>query len=53
MKANVIPLEPERFYHIYNRGTNSCTIFKKKEDYHKFLTKYAHHIEPIADTYAY
>jgi REP element-mobilizing transposase RayT len=53
MKANVIPLEAEKFYHIYNRGIDGCQIFKKSDDYQKFLEKYAHHIEPIADTYAY
>jgi hypothetical protein len=30
MKANVIPLEENKFYHIYNRGIDGCAIFKNE-----------------------
>jgi putative transposase len=53
MKANVIPLEPEKFYHIYNRGIDGCSIFKKDNHYGKFLEKYAYHLSNVVETYAY
>lgn len=53
MKSNVIPLETEKFYHLYNRGINGENIFKQEKNYIYFLEKYAKYIEPIAQTYAY
>jgi hypothetical protein len=41
------------FYHIYNRGVNSCNLFKEKENYEYFLQLYDHCISPIADTFAW
>ncbi len=48
-----IPLEPGKYYHIYNRGNNRENIFIEERNYPYFLKLYAHHIEPIADTFAY
>jgi len=48
-----IPLEPDRFYHIYNRGINECPIFKETTNYEYFLALYDKYILPIADTYAW
>ncbi|MFN3488629.1 MAG: transposase [Emticicia sp.] len=53
MKKNVEALQPNSFYHIYNRGINSEDIFKESRNYGYFLEKYAKYIEPIAKTYAY
>jgi putative transposase len=53
MKKHTEPLEPERIYHIYNRGINGENIFKEERNYRYFLEKYAKCISPIADTYAY
>jgi hypothetical protein len=53
MKKNVELLEPDRIYHIYNRGINGENIFKEERNYRYFLEKYAKYIEPIADTFAY
>ncbi len=53
MKKNTEPLQPNSFYHIYNRGINSEDIFKEHQNYRYFLEKYAKYIEPIAKTYAY
>lgn len=50
---NTEPLQPEKYYHIYNRGINGETIFKRKENYGYFLAKYDTYISPIAETYAY
>lgn len=48
-----IPIEKGRFYHIYNRGINSCDIFSNKTDYHHFLYLYDKYVEPVAETYAW
>ena len=50
---NPIPLYPNQFYHIYNRGNNRENIFIEERNYAYFLTLYARYIEPIAQTYAY
>lgn len=49
----IIPLEHDKFYHIYNRGINGCTLFKDHENYKYFLKLYRNHINPIAETYAW
>jgi REP element-mobilizing transposase RayT len=41
------------YYHIYNRGINSCNLFRKADNYKYFLELYDKHISPIADTYAW
>ena len=47
------PLAYDGYYHIYNRGNNRENIFKETRNYRYFLTLYAKHIEPVADTFAY
>jgi len=47
------PLQPDRYYHIYNRGNNRENIFLEERNYPYFLKLYAYHIEPVADTFAY
>ena len=51
--TNPIPLEPGKFYHIYNRGNNRENIFSEERNYAHFLKLYAYHVGPIANTYAY
>jgi len=46
-------LEYGQYYHIYNRGNNGENLFFEERNYPYFLKLYAHHILPIADTYAY
>ncbi len=46
-------LEPNQFYHIYNRGINRENIFLEERNYRYFLDLYLKYIMPIADTYAY
>ncbi|MEY4937805.1 MAG: hypothetical protein RIS64_4164 [Bacteroidota bacterium] len=53
MKKHTHPLQPNTFYHIINRGINGEQIFKQLKNYDYFLNRYAHYIEPIAQTYAY
>jgi REP element-mobilizing transposase RayT len=53
MKNTVLPLQPGMCYHIYNRGNNRENLFLEPRNYPYFLSLYAKHIEPVADTYAY
>jgi REP element-mobilizing transposase RayT len=53
MKFTTTPLVPGMYYHIYNRGNNRENLFLEKRNYPYFLSLYAKHIEPIADTFAY
>lgn len=46
-------LIPDQFYHIYNRGTNGCPIFREISNYEHFLRLYEKHISIVADTYAW
>jgi REP element-mobilizing transposase RayT len=48
-----IPLVGGNYYHIYNRGNNGETIFRTAENYRYFLRLFAHHIEPVATTFAF
>ena len=42
-----------KYYHIYNRGTNSQKIFWNKDDYKHFFNLMSIFIEPVAEIYAY
>jgi len=46
-------LEPDKFYHIYNRGNNRENIFFEDRNYGYFLTLWENHTKSIADTYVY
>lgn len=47
------PLTYSNYYHIYNRGINSCDLFKEPENYEYFLGLYDKYVEPIANTFAW
>lgn len=46
-------LEPDTYYHIYNRANGSDDIFRQPRNYGYFLTLYSKYIPRVADTYAY
>ncbi len=46
-------LEPNSYYHIYNRANGSEKLFLNEANYLYFLQKYNFYISPIADTFAY
>jgi REP element-mobilizing transposase RayT len=50
---HTIPLEPGKYYHIFNRGNNGANIFLEERNYTYFMNLYARYIVPVADTYAY
>ena len=47
------PLNPDQFYHIYNRGNGGQWIFYKEKNYPYFLEKYKAYMLEYWDTYAY
>jgi len=46
-------LEPDYFYHIYNRGNNKENLFTEETNYFHFLKLLTIHISEIADVYSY
>ena len=48
-----VPLEPDNYYHIYNHANGKENLFVNEGNFDFFLQRYAHHINPVADTYAY
>ncbi len=51
--STTLPLKPNVYYHIYNRGNNREKIFFEERNYFYFPQLYEKYIEPIIDTYAY
>jgi putative transposase len=48
-----IPLIPDRYYHIFNRGINRDKIFFKEENFRYFLLKYREKMDGYVDTFGY
>ncbi len=49
----IIPLLPNSYYHIYNRGNNKQRIFYKEKNYPYFLLKFATYMSAYVDLFAY
>ena len=47
------PLEYGNFYHVFNRGINSCNLFEEVTNYEHFIRLYERHITPVAETYSW
>lgn len=47
------PLQPSKYYHIYNRGNNRENLFIEEKNYFHFLDLWQKHVAPVADTFAY
>ncbi len=47
------PIEPDCFYHLYNRGVNGEVLFKTERNYHFFLRKIKENLLSVCDLYAY
>lgn len=48
-----IKIEPEKFYHIWNRGNNRENLFYTAANYEYFLRMYAEYLDPVVETYAF
>ena len=46
-------LQYDTYFHIYNRGINSCPLFTESTNYEHFMGLWEKYISPIADTYAW
>ncbi len=46
-------LQPNHYYHIYNRGNNKGKLFYSTANYEFFLNKYKQHCFHVFETYAY
>lgn len=46
-------IEPDCYYHIYNRGINGCKIFDIEDDYQFFLQKFSKYLNDLVEVYAY
>lgn len=53
MKKNIYPLEPECFYHIFNRGINSQKIFFNDRNYHYFIKLMESKLSSVVNIYSY
>lgn len=53
MPDSTIRLQHGKFYHIYNRGINSCNLFSEADNYEYFMHLYERHILDLADTFAW
>lgn len=53
LKDITLPLDPNQYYHIFNRGNNGQWIFYKDKNYPYFLEKYKDYMLSYWDTYAY
>jgi REP element-mobilizing transposase RayT len=46
-------LEPNKYYHLYNRANNRELLFRNRDNYLYFLSKYRKYLAPFLDTLAY
>lgn len=53
MDIRITPIEPDCFYHIYNRGVNGETIFKSHRNYIFFVNKIKENLLSVCEIYAY
>lgn len=53
MDIRTTQLQPNNYYHIFNRGINGNTVFFEERNYHYFLQQYATYTFPFIETYAY
>lgn len=49
----MLKLEPNKYYHIYNRGNNKERLFYSPNNHEYFLSKFNHHCFHVFDTYSY
>lgn len=53
MKNNICPLEPDHFYHIYNRGINGGKLFFNHQNYFYFLKLISDKVKLVAEIHSY
>ena len=53
MPQTLEPIQPNTYYHIYNRGINGETLFRENTNYEHFFRLYEKYVDPVADTFAW
>lgn len=48
-----INIQPDRYYHIFNKARNGENLFREPDNYRYFLALYSKYIDSIADTYSW
>lgn len=48
-----LPLQPNEYYHVYNRGNRGQLIFYEEKHFDVFLKQYAKYMSDYWDTFAY
>lgn len=48
-----IKIEPDKYYHIWNRGNNRENLFYSSRNYEYFIRLYAQYLDPVVETYAF
>ena len=43
-----IKIEPDKYYHIWNRGNNRDNLFYSSRNYEYFLRLYAQYLDPVS-----
>ena len=53
MDIRVQNLEPDCFYHIYNRGVNGDKVFEEEGNQIFFMNQFSKYLKSVCDVYAY
>lgn len=53
MDIRIQNLEPDCFYHIYNRGINGDKVFQEDDNYKFFMSQFLKYLNSVCDLYAY
>jgi len=48
-----VPFVPGHFYHVFNRGNNSQTIFFNEENFRYFIRQFDKYLDNFIDVFAY
>ena len=46
-------LQPNKYYHLYNRSNSHELLFRNRDNYIYFLSKYRKYVLPFVNTLAY
>ncbi len=53
LRLQIMELEPNKYYHLHNRSNNHEQLFRNKDNYIYFLSKYRKYLSPFVDKLAY
>lgn len=53
MSSNIQPLIPGSIYHVFNRAVGNENLFRKEEDYYKWIEYFKKYVIPFCELYAY